>query len=213
MDKLKKEYYFIAILLVCFVSLTIFVVLGKTSMIDERFYNGVINFKNDSATKILYLITSLASTISIIVLLILTGIIFWKNKSISDFKYVILNVGAGVFVSQILKIAIKRSRPVWKWIMQDGFSYPSGHTITAFLFYGTLILLVYKKVNGKWKVPLILLFLFMILLTGFSRIYFGAHYLTDVIASLILGSIILLISNLFMNMEFSNDKNKDRKTI
>lgn len=213
MDKLKKEYYFIAILLVCFVSLTIFVVLGKTSMIDERFYNGVINFKNDSATKILYLITSLASTISIIVLLILTGIIFWKNKSISDFKYVILNVGAGVFVSQILKIAIKRSRPVWKWIIQDGFSYPSGHTITAFLFYGTLILLVYKKVNGKWKVPLILLFLFMILLTGFSRIYFGAHYLTDVIASLILGSIILLISNLFMNMEFSNDKNKDRKTI
>lgn len=213
MDKLKKEYYFIAILLVCFVFLTIFVVLGKTSMIDECFYNGVINFKNDSATKILYLITSLASTISIIVLLILTGIIFWKNKSISDFKYVILNVGAGAFVSQILKIAIKRSRPVWKWIVQDGFSYPSGHTITAFLFYGTLILLVYKKVNGKWKVPLILLFLFMILLTGFSRIYFGAHYLTDVIASLILGSIILLISNLFMNMEFSNDKNKDRKTI
>ena len=213
MGKLKKEYYFIAILLVCFVFLTIFVVLGKTSMIDERFYNGVINFKNDSATKILYLITSLASTISIIFLLILTGIIFWKNKSISDFKYVILNVGAGAFVSQILKIAIKRSRPVWKWIIQDGFSYPSGHTITAFLFYGTLILLVYKKVNGKWKVPLILLFLFMILLTGFSRIYFGAHYLTDVIASLILGSIILLISNLFMNMEFSNDKNKDRKTI
>lgn len=213
MNKLKKEYYFIAILLVCFVLLTIFVVLGKTGVIDESFYNGIISFENDAATKILYLITSLASTIGVVVLLILTGIIFWKNKSISDFKYVLLNVGAGVLISQVLKVIIKRSRPVWKWIVQDGFSYPSGHTITAFLFYGTLILLVYKKVNSKWKIPLILMFLFMIFLTGLSRIYFGAHYLTDVVASLILGSIILLISNLFMNMEFNNDKNKDRKSI
>ena len=54
----------------------------------------------------------------------------------------------------------------------------------------------------------------MIILTGLSRIYFGAHYLTDVIASIILGTIILIISSMIMNKEYgSNDKNKDRKTI
>lgn len=213
MNKLKKEYHFIAVLLICFVFLTIFVVLGRTNLIDEAFYNGVTNFENDTTTKVLYIITNLASTIGIIVLIVLTGIIFWKNKSISDFKYVVLNVGIGALVVQILKLVIKRSRPIWKWIVQDGFSYPSGHTITSFLFYGTLILLVYKKVNNKWKKPLIFMLLTMIILTGFSRIYFGAHYLTDVVASLILGSIILIISNMFMNKEYNNDKNKDGKTI
>ena len=108
---------------------------------------------------------------------------------------------------------IKRVRPSWKWIIQGGFSYPSGHTICAFVFYGTLMLLIYKKVKGKYKKPLLIGFSLMIFLTGFSRIYFGAHYLTDVLASVILGLIILIISNMFMNKEFKSDKNKDRKTI
>ena len=55
---------------------------------------------------------------------------------------------------KVLKHIIKRIRPSWKWIVQSGFSYPSGHTISAVLLYGTLILLVYKKVHGKYRKPL-----------------------------------------------------------
>ena len=114
---------------------------------------------------------------------------------------------------QVLKQIIKRVRPSWKWIVQGGFSYPSGHTISSFALYGTLMLLVYKKVNGKYRKPLLIGFSLMIILTGFSRIYFGVHYLTDVLASVLLGSIILLVSNVLMNKEFINDKNKNNKTI
>lgn len=213
MKKIKKEYYFITILLICFVSLTFFVVGGKTNSLDANVFNGVIKIENSFITKFLYIITNLASTIGIIVLIILTGIIFARKKALSDFKYVISNVCVGVFLMQVLKQIIKRARPSWKWIVQGGFSYPSGHTISSFALYGTLMLLVYKKVNGKYRKPLLIGFSLMIILTGFSRIYFGAHYLTDVLASIILGSMILLVSNVLMNKEFINDKNKDNKTI
>lgn len=213
MKNMKKEYYFIAVLFICFVALTLFVILGKTNMLDEMIFNGLIRFENDLITKILYVITNLASTIGIIVLLIITAIFFIKKKSFSDFKYVMVNVGVGVILMQVLKMIIRRTRPSWKWIIQSGFSYPSGHTISSLLFYGTLILLVYKKVDGKLKKPLIIIFSLMIILTAISRVYFGAHYLTDVIASILLGFIILIISSLFMDREFSNDKNKNRKTI
>ena len=53
----------------------------------------------------------------------------------------------------------------------------------------------------------------MIFLISVSRIYFGVHYVTDVVASLILGSVILIISNIFIEREINNDKNKDRKNI
>ena len=53
----------------------------------------------------------------------------------------------------------------------------------------------------------------MIILTGISRVYFGVHYLTDVLASVILGSIILIISNIFMNKEFNDDKNKVKPSV
>lgn len=201
MKKIKKEYYLIAILLILFIALTVFVVGDKTIGLDEGVFNRLSTLKTDSLTKFLYVITTLASTAGIVVLLIFTMVLFLRKKALSDFKYVVGNVAVAVVLMQTLKLIIKRVRPAWKWIVQDGFSYPSGHTISAFVFYGTLILLVNKKVKGKLRKPLISLLSLMIILTGISRVYFGVHYLTDVLASVILGSIILIVSNIFMNKE------------
>lgn len=214
MKKIKKEYYFIAILFILFILLTIFVVVGNASLIDENFYDGIIKLKNNTLTNILYVITNLASTIGIISLVILTSIVFIKRKKVSSLKYVILNVLSGVFLMQILKNIIRRTRPTWKWIKQGGFSYPSGHTISALLLYGTIILLVSKRYDGKYKKQIIIVSSAMIILTGISRIYFGAHYLSDVIASTLLGTIILIISGLLMDKEpKGNDKDKIKKSI
>lgn len=214
MKKIKKEYYFIAILFILFILLTIFVVVGNASLIDENFYNGIIKLKNNTLTNILYVITNLASSIGIISLVILTSIVFIRRKKVSSLKYVILNVLSGVFLMQILKNIIRRARPSWKWIKQGGFSYPSGHTISALLLYGTIILLVSKRYDGKYKKQIIIVSSAMIILTGISRIYFGAHYLSDVIASTLLGTIILIISGLLMDRESkNNDKDKIKKSI
>ena len=112
---------------------------------------------------------------------------------------------------KLIKDVIRRVRPSWKWISQGGFSYPSGHTISAILLYGSLILIINKKMSGKPKKVATFLASLMMILIPVSRIYFGVHYLTDVLASIILGFIILIITNIFMNKEFLNDKNKVRK--
>ena len=52
MKKIKKEYYFIAILLVCFTILTLFVVGNKTNYIDEFVYNNIIKLKSELLTNI-----------------------------------------------------------------------------------------------------------------------------------------------------------------
>lgn len=199
MKKIKKEYYFIAVLLICFTFLTLFVAFGKLDAFDKKIFDLIIKGKSIPLTTILRIITHMASTIGIISLVILTGIVFYKKKILSYFKYVVINVLTGTLLMEIIKHIIKRVRPEWKWIRQGGFSYPSGHTISAMLLYGTLMLLIYKKVKGKYRKPLLICFGLMILLTGISRIYFGAHYVTDVVASLILGTIILLITNLIIN--------------
>lgn len=208
MKKIKKEYYFISILLICFILLTLLVISGKLNFLDELFFKKVINLKNGFLTTFLYIITNLGSTIGTIILLLLTFFIFLRRKAISDFKYVIINVATGTVLMQVLKSLIRRIRPSWKWIVQGGFSYPSGHTITALLFYGTLMLLVHKKVKGRLRKPLLVGFSLVIFFIAFSRIYFGAHYFSDVLASIILGITILIISNIFMNKEFNNDKNR-----
>ena len=142
MKKLRKDYVFIFILLIIFVLLTAFVLQGKMDIVDENFFKGVIKIENKPLTSVLRIITDLASTIGIITLLVVTGLIFLKHKALSDFKYVVINVFSGVVLVTILKNVVGRIRPAWKWIEQGGFSYPSGHTISAFMLYGTLMLLV-----------------------------------------------------------------------
>lgn len=214
MKRIKKEYIILTILLLIFILLSIFVNLGKLDSVDEAIYNFVANFKCDFLTHFLYAITQSASTVGIISIFVLVTAFFFYKKDLSSIKYLVLNLLSGTLIVKGLKELFKRARPAWKWIEQGGFSYPSGHTISALVLYGTLILIINKKLNNRLKKPLIIVCILMIVLTGLSRIYFGAHFFTDVLASMILGCIILLISSLFMNKEYgSNDKNKVKKTI
>ena len=205
---LRKEYVLIAILLLLFIVLSIFVVGGKTDLFDERVFNNLIKLKTSLLSKILYVITNIGSSIGVLLVLGITAFIFMRKKIFSDFKYLIINVGSGVALMEIIKNIVRRIRPSWKWITQAGFSFPSGHTISAVLLYGTLIMLINKKLKGKMRIILTIIFSFMIFLIPVSRIYFGVHYLTDIIGGFILGAVILLISNIFMNKEFNNDKDK-----
>lgn len=212
--KIKKEYLWILVLLVLFLVLTYLVITLKTSKIDGAVFNLLIRLKCKPVTSILYVITEIGSSIGVIMVLLISLIPFIKTKKLSDFKYVLINTMLGVLLMKGIKEIVRRTRPSWKWIKEGGFSYPSGHTISAVLLYGTLLLIVKKHVHGKLRKPLIIFLSCMMFLIPISRIYFGVHYLTDVLASTILGIIILIITNMIMDKEYYiHDKNKDRKTI
>lgn len=213
MKKFKKEYLFIIILLVLFITLTILVATGNTYSLDIKVYQLVIGLKSGMLTKILYVITTLASTKWVIVcatILLVASLLF---KLFKEYKYALISLILAVISSQAFKYIVHRARPVWKWIEQGGFSYPSGHTISAFALYGAIIILVNKNMKGAAKIIITTLLSVFIFLVGFSRIYFGAHYFTDVLASIILGTLILIIINMFINKEFNNDKDNTIKTI
>ena len=108
---------------------------------------------------------------------------------------VIANTLIAVGISQALKHIICRTRPVEiALIEENGYSFPSGHSMVSFAFYGLVIYLVYKsKLNKKLKILLITFLALLILNIGLSRIYLGVHYATDVIAGFALGYISLMI--------------------
>ena len=90
-----------------------------------------------------------------------------------------------------LKNAFHRSRPAWDdpILMIGSFSFPSGHAIAATLLYGFLAAFVVRKVQAwRWQVLAVLAAGLLILLIGFSRLYLGVHYLSDVLAGMAAGS-------------------------
>ncbi|WP_079701641.1 phosphatase PAP2 family protein [Daejeonella lutea] len=106
-------------------------------------------------------------------------------------------------VSHFLKILINRPRPTKDLvrIIENARhqSFPSGHVLFYIIFFGFMIVLLYhlKLFSRRIRIALISFCSVMILAIPFSRIYLGAHWFTDVLASVFLGIIFLFILSYF----------------
>lgn len=119
-----------------------------------------------------------------------------KNLKQESYK-AIVNIAISTAVAQLLKISIQRARPALAYptivyeaepIESATYSFPSGHTTLAFS-YATTLTLQYKK----WyvAVPAYL----WAGSVGYSRMYLGKHYPTDVLAGAVLGTISTLLTD------------------
>ena len=99
---------------------------------------------------------------------------------------------SGVALNLTLKYAFVRPRPEFAnaYYHETGFSFPSGHAMLAVVFYGLLAyLLVCTIPRWKWQAIFVLGAATLALLIGFSRLYLGVHYLTDVLGGWAAGSL------------------------
>jgi undecaprenyl-diphosphatase len=117
-------------------------------------------------------------------LLVLAAYAFYrKGRRISAALLMISTLG-GIVLTSVLKDAFERSRPglFESAYVESSYSFPSGHATIAVGFYGTLTLLVVWRLRGLRRWAVVLGGLVLVLLIGFSRMYLGVHYPTDVLA-------------------------------
>jgi undecaprenyl-diphosphatase len=104
---------------------------------------------------------------------------------------VLVSVGGGAALSNLLKLAIARPRPdlVTHLIEVNTTSFPSGHATLAAVTYLTLGALL-SRLEGRRRVKIYVLTVAVALtfLIGVSRIYLGVHWPTDVLAGWCVGS-------------------------
>lgn len=157
--------------------------------------------------KLMGLVTNLGGEAVFIVAAI---VVFWcLNKSCG---YYMMTVGfAGTIINQFLKLWFRIPRP---WVKDPnftivesaraeatGYSFPSGHTQNAFAVFGS-------PARFFKNTALRIIFIFLIALTAFSRMYVGVHTPLDVGVSLIVGTILV-----FVIYPFFRDMDKNPKKV
>jgi undecaprenyl-diphosphatase len=100
-------------------------------------------------------------------------------------------------VNVLVKDWIRRPRPTIDLVhvfgILNSYSFPSGHVMFYVGFYGFLWFLVYTLLKRSWRRTLLLIFLgSLIALVGFSRIYLGQHWPSDVLGAYLLGGLTLV---------------------
>lgn len=105
-------------------------------------------------------------------------------------------VPAGMLLNVGLKNLFQRPRPTLEepLVHLSTYSFPSGHAVASTVFYGALCSLVFMHTRSPvLRALAVVLCMAMVLLVTFSRVYLGAHYLSDVVAGVSVGLLCLLV--------------------
>lgn len=109
---------------------------------------------------------------------------------------VVLTSGGGVIVSHVLKMVFHRGRPetASEFITGQSWSFPSGHAMNSMIGYGFLTLLLLEHVQSPRRRRAALVAVAILIgAVGFSRVYLGVHYLSDVGGGWIAGAAWLIV--------------------
>ena len=133
------------------------------------------------------LVSGLHSTLAV---LGLAGVFasFLVRKRSWDWIWVLaLSVPLGMLLNVLLKNIFQRARPTFEQplLTLATYSFPSGHVAAATLLYGVLGAYLLSFSKGGWRVSIVVAVLCMVVLVALSRMYLGAHYLSDVVAAVV----------------------------
>jgi membrane-associated phospholipid phosphatase len=157
------------------------------TIIDARFSVWLHGHTLPWLTASMSLITRVHSLFGVIVMTLAVGAYLWTRRLRVWVLRLMLAVFGGMLLNLLLKYVFMRPRPQLAdpLLALTTYSFPSGHTLAATVFYGTLCALVVSRAHRwRWRLLGIAGPGLIILLVGFSRIYLGAHYLSDVLAAI-----------------------------
>lgn len=156
------------------------------TVVDKSVADWFHERRTHGLTTTMRLVSGLASFGWVTGIGIVTAFVLWWKHCRYRLLAFLLVLPGGMILDFLLKIVFHRHRPSFadSFLIFHGYSFPSGHTTAATLLYGMLAALaVITLATWRLRVGAVLGALVIILLVGFSRVYLGAHYLSDVLGA------------------------------
>lgn len=141
-------------------------------------------------TKWIIIFTDLHDPIVLSVITALLALYWVWKKDYFAFLAMLSVIYGGMLLNLILKQLFQRPRPYFEepLVSLTTYSFPSGHVVASTVFYGVFaIILITPQATRRRLVMSLSIATMMVALVAFSRIYLGAHYLSDVLAGLMVG--------------------------
>lgn len=127
----------------------------------------------------------------IVVVAVLLGLFYLVKRYWRELWMMAVGFGGAALWWFWLSHLFNRPRPLFPspiWMQLQSGSYPSGHTLSAVVAYTFLAYMLASQTRSRlFKWMYALLALAIILFIGYSRLYLGDHYLSDILAGYALG--------------------------
>ncbi|NZA28171.1 VTT domain-containing protein [Luteimonas sp. SJ-92] len=196
-DPNRPESPSLAILAACllaiawawFALLTTVLMRGEPLAIDRSVYEFMVSLRNPLADRML---AGLASIGDAAVLVPAAGLatlwLLWRRRWIAAAHW-LAALAFGLVLTTVLERLIDMPQPPTAHL---GFGFPSMTVTMATIAFGFFAVLIARELPGRTRVWPYLVSGVVVSLLGFSRIYLGAHWLSDVVGGMLLGIVWLL---------------------
>ena len=151
--------------------------------LDRSLLLWIHQFANPQLDRVMLFVTALGDPGMVITVFIST--IAWlgmKRRYADGIRFLIICAG-GLLINQVMKLFFAKPRPeLWtRLISEHSFSFPSGHAVGSMVVYGFIGYILAREFP-VYQRYIYAVASILIIAIGFSRLYLGVHYPTDIIA-------------------------------
>lgn len=179
---------------------------------DVSIVNIIYALRTPSLTSAMLVITAFGSATAFTILSSIVFIYLFKKKQKEAILFTLIFLSAAG-LNLLLKIFFARPRPtLMPLVIENSYSFPSGHSMNSMVFYMMMTYFVYRNTkNIRLTALMTAVSIGIVGSIGFSRIYLGAHYPSDVLAGYATG--ILWCTIIIMIEKYIHSHRKNRKVI
>lgn len=173
-----------------FASIAAHVERGATQAFDDTILRWVAAHQLPWAHLAMLQVTALGTGVVVMMVVAVAALFLWLTRHKHSATLLLVTTVVGILINSMLKDVFHRDRPA---IFSSGVevfssSFPSGHSMSAAIVYGTVAYLAARLQRHRWsRIVTALVALLLIFLIAASRIYLGVHYPSDTLAGMVIG--------------------------
>ena len=161
---------------------------ADTLFLDKTISALIYSWRSPVLTGLMKVITNFGAEYLMLISITVVFFLIWKKHKHEALVLAIILI-MGLVINMFLKQIIQRPRPdIMPSVVETSYSFPSGHAMNSSVFYLTIAFYTYHFTRKK-KLSLVVTggAIVLLLLIGFSRVYLGVHYPSDVVAGYVVG--------------------------
>jgi membrane-associated phospholipid phosphatase len=166
-------------------------ILEGDTRTDERVAEWLHGRATDPFTDVFRVITWTGNFATLLAVTLLVVVILWRRRRRTDGVFVAFAFLGAQVLSNAMKLGFRRERPFFAdpLATEGTFSFPSGHALVSLAVYGSIALLLARKISSlTGRAFLLGGTALWVAAIGFSRLYLGVHFLSDVLAGFAAGA-------------------------
>lgn len=153
----------------------------ETLRYDEQVLLAIYSLSSDTLDRIIGATTDLGYTWWVGLVTIVAVSLCVKRRNYKNALVVVVGVVGSAIINLLLKLFFQRDRPeLWeRLITENSYSFPSGHAMASASLAAVIIVILWPT---KWRYFALAIGSVYVMYIGFTRMYLGVHYPTDIIA-------------------------------